>query len=265
MTTTIGLEVHDVHVELGGRSIVTGANLQIPYGQLTVMIGPNGAGKSTLLDVLSGSATPQQGEVFCDGKPLSSYTASQLARRRAVMLQDTTVAFSYPVREVVAMGCQGDDEQARIAVDEALALLKIEHLQARDVMTLSGGERARVAMARVVAQGAEILLLDEPTAALDIGHQEHVMTVCKNLAEAGKAVLAIVHDLDLAFAHADRVAILVDGRIDRVGSVDEMRNSQLLTDTYGWPVDVLQHGQRQRVLPRRGEPDHQAELEERLS
>ena len=252
MTQNIGLEVRDVHVELGGRPIVTGANLQIPYGQLTVMIGPNGAGKSTLLDVLSGSATPQRGEALCDGKPLTSYSAAQLARRRAVMLQDTTVAFSYPVREVVAMGCQGDDEQTQLAVDEALQLLRIEHLQARDVMTLSGGERARVAMARVVAQGANILLLDEPTAALDIGHQEHVMTVCKNMAASGKAVLAIVHDLDLAFAHADRVAILIDGKISRVGSVDEMRDSELLTNTYDWPVDILKQGQRQRVLPRRG-------------
>ncbi|SES13517.1 heme ABC transporter ATP-binding protein [Corynebacterium cystitidis] len=237
------IRADNVTVRRGGRDLVHGASFTIPAGAITGVIGPNGAGKSTLLAVLSGDVRPQSGAAWFGDTPVLSLGPLELARRRAVMLQDVNIAFSFLVRDVVAMGRTPwsgtphslDDEAT---IDAALRIAQVEHLQDRDVMTLSGGERARTAFARVVAQRTPIVLLDEPTAAMDIAHQEHTMAVAKAMARTGTTVVMVVHDLQAAAAYCDYVVCLKQGNVVATGAVDEVLTQDILSQAYDWPIGV---------------------------
>lgn len=241
-----GAELRAVTVEVAGRRILDHVDLEVRPGELVALIGPNGAGKSTALSILAGDLAPTAGTARIDGVEAHRLRPLELGRRRAVLLQQKGVSFSYPVREVVAMGrtpwartpeASRDDE--RIA--DALARTGVEHLVDRDVTTLSGGELARVSLARVLAQDCPIVLLDEPTDALDLGHREQVLSLAAELARDGGAVLAVLHDLDLAAAYADRVVLLHDGRVVAEGRPEEVLTASLLGDVYDHPVEVVPH------------------------
>jgi iron complex transport system ATP-binding protein len=241
-----GAELRAVTVEVAGRRILDRVDLQVGPGELVALIGPNGAGKSTALSVLAGDLPPTAGTALIDGVEAHRLRPIELGRRRAVLLQQKGVSFSYPVREVVAMGrtpwartpeASRDDE--RIA--DALARTGVEHLVDRDVTTLSGGELARVSLARVLAQDCPIVLLDEPTDALDLGHREQVLSLAAELARGGGAVLAVLHDLDLAAAYADRVVLLHDGRVVAEGRPEEVLTASRIGDVYDHPVEVVPH------------------------
>jgi iron complex transport system ATP-binding protein len=234
-------------VELGGREILHGVDLTVRAGEVVGLIGPNGAGKSTLLSVLSGDITPSAGTVELLGKPYPGYSARQAARARAVMLQDSTVSFAHLVRDVVEMGRSAwprDPQEDRLIVDGCLEAVGMTDLQHREITTLSGGERARVAFARVMAQGARCLMLDEPTAAMDIGHQERTMVTARALAhdgdgaDGGHGVLVVLHDLNLAAQYCDRLALLSAGRVVAVGTPREVCTADRLSEVYEWPVSV---------------------------
>ncbi len=241
-----GAELRAVTVEVAGRRILDRVDLQVGPGELVALIGPNGAGKSTALSVLAGDLPPTAGTALIDGVEAHRLRPLELARRRSVLLQQKGVSFSYPVREVVAMGrtpwartpeASRDDE--RIA--DALARTGVEHLVDRDVTTLSGGELARVSLARVLAQDCPIVLLDEPTDALDLGHREQVLSLAAQLARDGGAVLAVLHDLDLAAAYGDRVVLLHDGRVAAEGRPEEVLTASRIGDVYDHPVEVVPH------------------------
>ncbi|MBN9632840.1 MAG: heme ABC transporter ATP-binding protein [Actinobacteria bacterium] len=241
-----GVELRAVSVEVAGRRILDRVDLQVGPGELVALIGPNGAGKSTALSVLAGDLPPTAGTALIDGMEAHRLRPLELGRRRAVLLQQKGVSFSYPVREVVAMGrspwartpdASRDDE--RIA--DALARTGVEHLVDRDVTTLSGGELARVSLARVLAQDCPIVLLDEPTDALDLGHREQVLSLAAELARDGRAVLAVLHDLDLAAAYADRVVLLHGGRVVAEGRPEEVLTASRVGDVYDHPVEVVPH------------------------
>ncbi len=241
-----GAELRAVTVEAAGRRILDRVDLEVGTGELVALIGPNGAGKSTALSVLAGDLPPTAGTALIDGMEAHRLRPLELSRRRAVLLQQKGVSFSYPVREVVAMGrtpwartpeASRDDE--RIA--DALARTGVEHLVDRDVTTLSGGELARVSLARVLAQDCPIVLLDEPTDALDLGHREQVLSLAAELARGGGAVLAVLHDLDLAAAYADRVVLLHDGRVAAEGRPEEVLTASRIGDVYDHPVEVVPH------------------------
>ncbi|WP_051027066.1 heme ABC transporter ATP-binding protein [Nocardia higoensis] len=241
------------------RRVLDGVGFQVAAGELVALVGPNGAGKSTLLAALAGEITPGAGQVELDGRPLTHWTPLDMARRRAVLPQSHTVGFPFTAREVVAMGRapwartprEVDDERI---VAQALADADVAHLAERSFPTLSGGERARVALARVLAQDTPTLLLDEPTAALDLGHQEDVLELAAARAAAGAAVVVVLHDLGIAAAYADRVAVLEAGRIAADGPPREVLTSDLLSRVYQHPVDVFDHPVTgaQLVLPARG-------------
>ncbi|MEV6324713.1 heme ABC transporter ATP-binding protein [Nocardia sp. NPDC051787] len=232
----------------GGRArrVLDGIDFQAVAGEVVALVGPNGAGKSTLLAALAGELALSEGLVELDGQPLTHWSTLDMARRRAVLPQTHTVGFPFTAREVVAMGRAPWVRTERRELDEeqivaAMAATDVEHLAARSFPTLSGGERARVALARVLAQDTATLLLDEPTAALDLGHQEAVLRLATDRAAAGAAVVVVLHDLGIAAAYADRVAVLDSGRVAADGPPREVLTTDLLTRVYQHPVEVLDH------------------------
>jgi iron complex transport system ATP-binding protein len=241
----VAIEVRDVGVRLGGRDVVDGVDLAVHHGELVALVGPNGAGKSTLLAVLAGDREPDRGTVLLGGLPIGRWSTRELAMRRAVLLQQSNVSFAFTVAETVRMGryVWGDAsaEEDDDLVAAAMRATEVDHLADRDVTSLSGGERARAAMARVLAQDAHVMLLDEPTAALDLRHQEQLLVLAAQRAAQGAAVVVVLHDLGLAAAHADRIAVLAGGSVCAVGSPVDVLRPELLADVYDWPVEVLTH------------------------
>jgi iron complex transport system ATP-binding protein len=252
------IEARGVGVRLDGRGILTGIDLQVRSGEILALVGPNGAGKSTLLSVLSGDASPSEGEVTLLGRPIGDYRALELARLRSVLTQANAVSFPFRVIEIVQMGrnpwmrsATADDD--REAVVRAVEAADVEHLLGRRFTSLSGGEQARVSLARVLAQSTDIVFLDEPTAALDLRHQEEVMRVARGLAAQGRAVVVVVHDLSLAGAYADRIALLDSGRLDALGTPAEVMTAERVSRVYGLEVRIHRLGASGRpvVLPLR--------------
>jgi iron complex transport system ATP-binding protein len=238
------LAARGVGVRVDGATILDDVDLDVLAGEVLVLAGPNGAGKSTLLGVLAGDTTPTTGTVTWDGEPLAAIGAGELARRRGVLLQETPLSFPFRVVDVVRMGrapWRGTDREERddVAVAGAHVTADVLHLAARRFPSLSGGEKARTSFARVLAQEPRLLLLDEPTAALDIRHQEHVLAQARERSRAGDAVVVVLHDLSLAAAWADRVVVLDGGRVAGRGTPDEVLTDDLLTDVYRHPVRTL--------------------------
>jgi len=222
----VGLCARGVGVRAGSSTLLQGVDLQLVPGEVGAILGPNGAGKSTLLSVLAGLRAPDSGQVHLNGQSVNPLLVHALARHRAVLPQETAVAFDFRVREVVELGRyphqrQPSKDEAAI-VRAAMQATGVAAMAGRSLASLSGGERARVQLARVMAQiwepGADgaprWLLLDEPTAALDLRHQhETLCTVQRWAREQGVGVLAVLHDPNLALRYADRVWVLDGGAL----------------------------------------------------
>ncbi len=241
-----------VSVAYGSRVVLRDVSLDVGAGELVALVGPNGAGKSTLLRVLSGEQKPLTGEVRFGGRSIASLRLADLARRRAVVPQHSSLDFPFRVREVVLMGRtphihRSGASRDRLLVDEALAAVGLEGLAERSYVQLSGGERQRVHLARAMTQIAEpqpdgrALLLDEPVASLDLAYQRRVLEVARKLAGEGVAVLAVLHDLNLAAQYADRIALLAQGSVCACGTPATVLTEAQLTDVYGTPVTVVDH------------------------
>lgn len=242
MTSLVSADAVDV--ALSKRTILHGVSVAVERGEILALVGPNGAGKSTLLGTLAGDLRPQAGRVLFDGEPIDSLKSKDLARRRGLLLQSNQVSFPFHVGRVVEMGrnpWSGTDQSERDdeAIGWAMDQVDVTHLRHRRFSELSGGERARVSLARVLAQDTELLLLDEPTAALDLHHQNRVLGLIRQRAKDGRGVVVVAHDLSLAAALADRVGVLVDGRMLAVGTVQEVMNEDLLSEAYHVPIHVL--------------------------
>jgi iron complex transport system ATP-binding protein len=233
------LHAGDVVVRLGDALIVDGASLDLVAGKLTMLIGPNGAGKTTLMRALAG-LVPAEGRIEIDGKPLASLMPRDRAQRIAYLPQGHVFHWPMPVAAVVALGryAYGDALSAvtdadRRAVARALAATGTEGFASRAVTTLSGGERARVALARALACEAPVLLADEPTMSLDPRHQLVVMELLARAAHNGGAVLAIGHDLALAARFADRIVIMDRGRLIAAGDPREVLTVERIAAVFG--------------------------------
>jgi iron complex transport system ATP-binding protein len=255
----VALECRDVTVAYGPTTILQGVDLQVRSGEVLALVGPNGAGKSTLVSVLSGDLAPTSGQVVLDDRPLGDWSTVELAMRRAVLLQQVSMSFPFTVLQAVRMGrapwerAGGELLDDDAIVMDAMARTDVLQFAERVYMSLSGGERARAALARVLAQDTHVLLLDEPTAALDIRHQEQVLGLAGQLARQGRAVAVVMHDLGLAAAHADRVVVLSGGQLVADGAPEQVLTSELLTEVYECPIEVVRHPRTDHLLvvPRR--------------
>jgi iron complex transport system ATP-binding protein len=255
------LTAANLTVRLGGAEILREVSIEVRAGRVLALVGPNGAGKSTLLAALSGDLDPDSGGVEIDGATPAEWTTRELAVRRGMLMQRIDVSFPFHVTDIVRMGRapwagtpaeEWDDDVVATAMSEADVL----HFAPRVFNSLSGGERARAAMARVLAQEPVLLLLDEPTAALDIRHQEQVMGLARDRARRGDAVVVVMHDLGLAASYADDIAVMSRGRIAAVGPPADVLTRELLSEVYEHPIEVWRHPRTGAVvvLPQRDRP-----------
>jgi iron complex transport system ATP-binding protein len=239
----------DLGATLSGCTVVQGIVLQVYAGEVIALVGPNGAGKSTLLSLLAGDLAPTTGTIALDGQPLSALSARQQAQRRAVLRQQIGLGFAFTALEVALMGrhphlhgrAEGPGDLA-LARDALVQTEMLAHAE-RFVPTLSGGEQARVHLARVLAQQAPLLLLDEPTAALDLRHQHTALQLARATAAAGGAAIVVLHDLNLAALYADRIGLMHAGRLLALDVPWAVLRADNLQAVYQVPITVQRHPQ----------------------
>ncbi|MGB0372814.1 MAG: heme ABC transporter ATP-binding protein [Opitutales bacterium] len=249
------MHAKNISVVRTGKHLVDQASLETRPGELSVIVGPNGAGKSTLLKVLTGDLQADSGSVQYDGTQLETIAPEDLARRRAVLAQSTSLTFDFTVSEVVMLGriphLNGwESPDDRRAARDAIEAVEMEDFINQPYTTLSGGEAQRVHLARVLAQldfnqpkkNAEIapwLFLDEPTSALDLRHQHTTLGLVKELTRKhGFGAVAVLHDLSLTMHYADHVVMMSGGKIAAEGSPEDTLTPQLIADVYGVKVET---------------------------
>jgi iron complex transport system ATP-binding protein len=249
------LALDGVRVSLGARPVLAGLDLTLAAGELLLLAGRNGAGKTTLLRAAAGLVRPSAGRITLAGRPLAAFSRREVARRVAFVPQQTGVPFPFSAGQLVLLGrtphlgLLAFERRADVAAAEAaLARLGLSALADRSVLTLSGGERQLVHVARALAQDAEVLLLDEPTAHLDLAHRALVLGCLQDEARAGRAVLVVSHDLTAA-GYANRVAFLADGRILAAGAPAEVVRPDLLRAAFGVEARVIDSPAGPVVLP----------------
>ncbi|WP_458524400.1 ABC transporter ATP-binding protein [Onishia taeanensis] len=228
------------------RAVIENLDLALPQGRVTAIVGPNGCGKSTLLAGLARLHAPQEGAVHLDGRDIQRLPARELARRLALLPQETQAPEGLTVAELIRFGRQphqgvmrqwsGEDERV---VEAALAAANLTDIADRTLDAMSGGQRQRAWIAMAIAQQTPLLLLDEPTSALDLGHQIEVFELVRGLAAAGKTVVMVVHDLDSACRFADHLVAMQAGRIISAGRPSDVVTEALVRELYGIDCTLL--------------------------
>lgn len=250
------LEARNISVDIGRTRILTEVSASFRSGHLTGLVGPNGAGKSTLVRALCNLLKPAAGEVHLDGAPISSFHRRQLARKLSYLPQGHTMHWPLEVERLVALGRLphlgpfsdiGPEDQA--AIDRAMARTEVSAFRFRVAETLSGGERARVMMARALAVETDILLVDEPVAALDPYHQLHVMELLRSLADEGKLVVCVLHDLALAARFCNAAVLMSQGRVLAEGAPRDVLTDTHLRAAYAIRSLQGQHEAEPFILP----------------
>ena len=233
------LEATDLTVSLGEKRILDGVDFAVDAGELVGLVGPNGAGKTTLLRAVRGTLTPDSGNVRVAGEAITNLDSKAASRRVATVPQDTALAFEFSVRETVEMGRTphlprfGGMEPADYdAVERAMARTEVAEFADRPVTEISGGERSRVLLARALAQATPLLLLDEPTASLDLNHQLATFDTVSELVGSGRAAVAAIHDLNLAARYCDRLVVVADGGILAQGAAEAVLTEETLREAF---------------------------------
>jgi iron complex transport system ATP-binding protein len=249
MDQQAGLKINDLDVYYGTRQILNGINLAVKPGEVLAVIGPNGSGKSTMVRVCSGILTPKNGNVLVGNVNVHTLPAERRAKLISVVPQAVKLPDAFSAFDTVLMGrtayvgwLGNENEQDHQASISAMERTNTFALLDRYIGELSGGEQQRVLIARALAQSAPVMLMDEPTAHLDLKHQSSIMSLIQSLAHHDRlAVLIVIHDLNLASLYADRVALLVSGKIMACGTPAEVLNAETLSNAYGVPVNVMAH------------------------
>ncbi|MBP2316370.1 ABC transporter ATP-binding protein [Azospirillum soli] len=244
------LAVEDLAFGYGERTVGASVGFAVGVGEVLCLLGPNGSGKTTLFKTILGLLPPRGGRIRVDGEDAGGWTPRRRALAFGYVPQAGAGQFSFSVSEMVLMGrtahrgpFTAPAELDHAAATAALDRLGIAHLAERDWLRISGGERQLALIARALAQAPRVLVLDEPTASLDFGNQVRVLEQVRRLAdEDGLAVVFSTHHPEQAFAIADRVALLHNGRLARLGSPDEVITAAMMREVYGTEVDVLTVG-----------------------
>lgn len=240
--------VDRVSVQLGDVEALAGVSTEVGEGCLMGLIGPNGAGKTTLLRTITNAVRPDAGAVYIDDVDVADLSSQAVSRKVAVVPQDTALGFDFDVRDIVAMGRTpyigrfGANQPADTdAVEQAMAQTAVLQFASRSISEVSGGERQRVLLARAIAQETPVLLLDEPTASLDIKHQVQTLELVRELVEQGKTVIAAIHDLNLAARYCDELLLLADGEVMARGTPETVLTAQNVKAAFGTPSIVGPH------------------------
>jgi iron complex transport system ATP-binding protein len=242
------LTAQGVSYTVDDAQLVDNVDLVVAGGEMVAVLGPNGAGKSTLLSLLSGDLVPSHGTVHYSDTATSTLGDAERAVKRAVFSQRAPFDVPFTALSVVSLGRYPHRHDDSFSPEEDLAFVisamettDTSHLANRAYSTLSGGERTRVAIARVLAQATPIVLLDEPTTALDVYHQERILQILRAVADEGRAVVVVLHDLNSAATYADRLVVMAGGTVLTQGPVDEVLDAALLSEVYGLPMAVVDH------------------------
>jgi iron complex transport system ATP-binding protein len=234
-----------VHYPNAPEPALDSVTMVVPRGAFYAVLGPNGSGKSTLLRALLGMVSHVTGRAHVSGQPISNWDRRALAREAGVVTQSESLAFPITVRELVAMGrypylgaLQSETPTDREAISEAMRMCDIEPLAHRFLSTLSGGEIQRTRVARALAQEPRILVLDEPTASLDVRHEMEILELLRASADRGMTIFLITHHLDLAARFADRFLLLDRGKVAAEGEPRDVLQEKTLRRVYGWPISV---------------------------
>lgn len=251
---SIELEARGVTVRRGGRALLDNVAASVRRGVLMAVIGPNGSGKSTLLRILAGLWQPSAGSVTLGGVALGALGRAEIARRVTYLPQDVRCDFAFTVQEMVAMGrhphrnTRGEHERGVRAIDVAIGVCGLDHLRARTVDRLSGGERQRVAIARCLAAEPTVLLLDEPSAHLDLEHTLRIFALGRQLADSGRAVVIATHDISAISRVATTALVLHGGRCVGAGSLPDVLTGELCRDVFGVERQAVPRVGEQPVL-----------------
>jgi iron complex transport system ATP-binding protein len=245
----MGLSARALCAGYGTAPVLEGVDIEVEEGQVVAVVGPNGSGKTTLVRALSGILKPLSGTVRIGGADVHAITSRERARRIAVVQQSTPLQFAFTVREVVELGRTAYltglgslSSEDRLAVEQAMGQAGVLDLASRDATTVSAGQLQLVAIARALAQKPQVLLLDEPTAHLDVTHQIEVMETVRRLVKAdGFACLAVLHDLNLAATYGDRIVMIAKGRLRAQGPPSEVLTRANIASTFGLDVLVRRH------------------------
>jgi iron complex transport system ATP-binding protein len=248
------IRIEDVAVRLGTSRVLDGVTATVEDGQFVGLVGPNGAGKTTLLRAMNGVLSPEEGRVLVDGDAVSDLSSKAASRRVATVPQDTSLSFDFAVRDVVAMGRnpyrsrfggRADEKKATEtdadAVERAMERTDVVEFADRPITAVSGGERQRVLLARALAQDTPTLLLDEPTASLDINHQVRTFELVRELVREGKTVVAAIHDLNLAAHYCDKLLLLDSGSVLSSGPPPDVLAEDTLREAFNARAVVSRH------------------------
>lgn len=267
------IEADNVSMRIRNAILLDNVSLKIHSGERVAIVGPNGAGKSTLLRLLSGDLRCNEA-VLLKGRDIKSYGSRELAKHRAMLSQHVTLSFPFTVEEVVAMGA-GDRARGdtQFLVDAAIAELQLERFRHRELPTLSGGEQQRAHFARILVQlasgeaenGSGVLLLDEPTSSLDLRFQINLVGIAQRRAEAGTAVIAVLHDLNLAVRFADRIIVLSRGVVIADGKPHTTITKNIIKQVFDIDTEVGIGENGPFVLPQRMETVHNTSENHRVS
>lgn len=247
----MGLSINVLGLKLSydTHPVLNGTEFMVERGDLVALLGANGAGKSTLLRCISRILKPSAGHIILDGQELKQFGSKEAARLMAVVPQETAADFDFTVEDIVMMGrfpylgrFQKEDSEDREIVRRSMEMTGVSHLADRSIAALSGGEKQRVVIARAVCQQPEVLLLDEPTANLDIGYQSMLLELAARLnREQGVTVIAAIHDINLAVHHFDRFILLSGGRVLAAGRAEEVITPENIQKSYGVPASTYRH------------------------
>ena len=247
----MSIKSESVSVEINGVDILKNINVEVSQGEILTIVGPNGAGKSTFLNVLSGDIEPSEGLVFYDETLLGNIDIEKRSFTRSVMSQSQAMVFDFSVREIIEMGWinRGESNYAQEfenAVMEIVLKCGVENLIHRNFNTLSGGEQRRIHFARTLlqlwrpsdAKDPKYLLLDEPTANLDLTYEVKMLNIIKEVANEGSGIMLVLHDLNLAAKYSDKIVLLSDGKIIEMGSPKDVLKAEILSEIYDIDIKI---------------------------